>query len=130
MLKAYELVPEAYRQRFRNHQKSEKQTYAEAAREQSSLFHRWLAAEAVDNFDSLCNLMIVEQFKSILPERVATYVNEHKVKTVSEASSLANGYILTHLRVTSMNSRRVKIFIGESNQLSSSALVMLTQDLP
>ena len=32
----------------------------------------------------------------ILPEKVATYVNEHKVKTVSEASSLGDGYILTH----------------------------------
>ncbi|XP_056458875.1 uncharacterized protein LOC130392418 [Gadus chalcogrammus] len=96
VLKAYKLVPEAYRQRFWNHEKSEKQTYTEAAREQSSLFHRWLAAEAVDDFDLLCNLMIVEQFKNILPERVATYVNEHRVKTVSEASSLAVGYVLTH----------------------------------
>ena len=96
MLKAYELVPEAYRQRFRNHQKSHKQTYAEVGRELSNLFHRWLAAEAVEDFESLRDLMIVEQFKNILPERVAIYVSEHKVKTVSEASSLADGYFLTY----------------------------------
>lgn len=33
VLKCYELVPEAYRQRFRNWRKSEKQTHAEVARE-------------------------------------------------------------------------------------------------
>ena len=74
--------------------------------------------------------MIVEQFKSILPERVATNVYEHKVKTVSEASSLADGYILTHKSYKREFSPRKDFFIGESNQLSSSALVMLTQDLP
>ena len=60
------------------------------------MFHRWLAAEAVEDFSSLCDLMIVEQFKNVLPDRVAIYISEHKVKTVSEASSLADGYCLTH----------------------------------
>jgi len=31
ILKAYELVPEAYRQNFRNYKKAEKQTYTEFA---------------------------------------------------------------------------------------------------
>ena len=60
------------------------------------MFHRWLEAEEVEDLDSLCNLMIVEQFKNILHESVAIYVSEDKVKTVSEASSLADGYFLTH----------------------------------
>lgn len=40
--------------------------------------------------------MAIEQFKNILPEREAVYVNKHKVKTVSEGVSLADGYALIH----------------------------------
>ena len=38
ILKAYELVPEAYRQKFRNYKKFERQTYVEFARDQVDLF--------------------------------------------------------------------------------------------
>ena len=45
ILKAYELVPEAYRQKFRNCKKQDSQTYAEFAREKEALFVRWCAAK-------------------------------------------------------------------------------------
>lgn len=96
VLKCYELVPEAYRQRFRNWRKGERQTHTEVARDLSSFFNRWLAAEGVETFDALRDLLILEQFKNILPERIAIYVNEHEVKTVAEAAVLADGFVLTH----------------------------------
>jgi len=37
ILRAYELVPEAYRQCFRNYPKSEKQTYVGFAKEKENL---------------------------------------------------------------------------------------------
>ena len=40
ILKAYELVPEAYRQRFRDSKKTDKQTYVEFGREKEMLFDR------------------------------------------------------------------------------------------
>lgn len=40
ILRAYELVPEAYRQKFRNHKKSNGQTYVEFAREKAVLFDK------------------------------------------------------------------------------------------
>ncbi|KAK0145668.1 hypothetical protein N1851_015449 [Merluccius polli] len=96
VLKSYELVPEAYRQRFRNLRKFERQTYSEVARELTNSFNRWLTAEGVYEFDGLCDLMIMEQFKNILPERLAMYLNEHKVQTAAEAAVLADSYVLTH----------------------------------
>ena len=96
VLKCYELVPEAYRQRFRNVRKFERQTHLELARELTSVFNRWLTAEGVVEFGGLCNLVLLEQFKNIVPERIATYLNEHKVETVAEAAALADGYVLTH----------------------------------
>ena len=40
ILKAYELVPEAYRQKFRSCVKQESQTYVEFTREKEALFDR------------------------------------------------------------------------------------------
>uniref|UniRef100_A0A9J8CPB7 Gypsy retrotransposon integrase-like protein 1 n=1 Tax=Cyprinus carpio carpio TaxID=630221 RepID=A0A9J8CPB7_CYPCA len=93
VLKCYELIPEAYRQRFRNWRKSDRQTHAEIARELSSFFHRWCTAEGISNFDDLCDLVILEQFKNILPERIATYVGEHQVRTAAQAAVLADNFV-------------------------------------
>ncbi len=35
------------------------------------------------NFDDLCNLVVLEQFKNMLPGRLATFVSEQKVITAS-----------------------------------------------
>ncbi len=40
--------------------------------------------------------MVLEQFKNIIPERIATYINEQKVKTAAEAAVLADEFVLIH----------------------------------
>ena len=95
VLKAYELVPEAYRQRFRTWTRGNK-SYLEFARDLRTHFHRWCAASGVNDFQDLCNLLVLEQFKNSVPEPVAVYISEKKVKTVSEAASLADDFTLTH----------------------------------
>lgn len=40
--------------------------------------------------------MVLEQFKNTVSRRVATYINEHNVKTLEEATVLANDVVLTH----------------------------------
>lgn len=41
----------------------------------------------------------MEEFKNCFPERVSTYLNEHKVHNVFKASVLADEYVLTHKSV-------------------------------
>ena len=48
ILKAYELVPEAYRQKFRNYLKYDSKTHVEFAREKENLFNRWCNSKEVD----------------------------------------------------------------------------------
>ncbi|XP_063050483.1 uncharacterized protein LOC134445328 [Engraulis encrasicolus] len=98
VLRAFEWVPEAYRSRFRNWRKGELQTHTELVRELSSFFNRWLAAENIKTFEQLSELMVLEQFKNIVPERVATYINEQKPKTAAEAATLADEFALIHKR--------------------------------
>ena len=48
ILKGYELVPEAYRQKFRSFEKLGCQTYVEFARDKEQLFDRWCHSQKVD----------------------------------------------------------------------------------
>ena len=92
MLKAYELVPEAYRQWLRH----DKHTYIESARELSTLFGKWRLASEVHTFEQLSELLLFELFHDTLHERTATYLSERNVKTLAEAAAIADGYALTH----------------------------------
>ena len=54
VLKAYELDPEAYRQKFRSWVKGDEQTNVEFVRDLTSHFRRWCSAAKVDFLVGLC----------------------------------------------------------------------------
>ncbi|CAI5637482.1 unnamed protein product [Oreochromis niloticus] len=101
VLRAYELVPEAYRQKFRGLRKTATQTYVEFAREKKTLFDKWCNATKVKTLDDLRELVLLEEFKSQLPEKVVTYLNEQKVTTLAAAAVQADEFALTHKSVFS-----------------------------
>ena len=97
ILKAYELVPEAYRQKFRNCKKQESQTYVEFAREKEALFDRWCSAKQVDkDYNKLRQLILLEEFKKCLQSDVKMYIDEQKADGLHQAAILADDYSLTH----------------------------------
>lgn len=75
VIRAYELVPEAYRQKFRTLKKLSSKTFVEFAREKETLFNRWCKASNVTNFDTPSQLVLIEEFKNSLPDRIVTYLN-------------------------------------------------------
>ena len=61
MLTAYELVPEAYRQKFRNMKRLSGQTYVEFAREKELMFDRWYRSlKENKDFDRLREVVLLE----------------------------------------------------------------------
>lgn len=48
------------------------------------------------NFDQLRDLVLMEELKNCLPDKIETYLNEQKVTKVSAAAILADEYVLTH----------------------------------
>ena len=97
ILKGYELVPEAYRQKFRNCKKDSNQTHVEFARNKEQLFDRWCCSTKIDqNYDKLRQLMLVEEFKRCIQSDVKTFLDERQVETLEEAARLADDYYLTH----------------------------------
>ncbi len=98
VLHAYELVPEAYRQKFRNLTKVDECTHVEFAREKENLFDRWCISMKVTSKEQLRELVLSEEFKHCVPHAVATHLTEHKVNTLSEAAIMADEFVLTHRR--------------------------------
>lgn len=82
ILRAYKLVPEAYRQRFRGLKRLPTQSYIEVAREKSLLFDRWCSASKIDSLRSLWELVLLEGFQNCLPERIVVLLNEYKVSSL------------------------------------------------
>lgn len=68
ILHAYELVQEAYRQRFREYMKMSSPSYVDFAREKTVLFDKWLTACQVSTFSALRDLILLEEFKRRLPD--------------------------------------------------------------
>lgn len=97
ILRAYELVPEAYRQKF---VVKSGQTFVEFANDVKS------------SFESLCELMLLEDFKNALPEKMAIFLNEQKVTTLSNAAVLADEFVLTHKTVFMSSSRPDRVSIS------------------
>ena len=93
VLKAYELVPEAYRQSFRTEKVKPGQTYLDFARQQEAMFDKWLRASDVYDFKQLRELMVLEKFEQSLPRVMHTHLNDLDVKAVFDAT---DNYALTH----------------------------------
>ncbi|XP_067248764.1 uncharacterized protein [Chanodichthys erythropterus] len=96
VLHAYELVPEAYRQKFWNFNKNDECTFVEFAREKETLFDRWCTSMKITTKEQLRELVLLEEFKHCVPHAVATYLTEHKVSKLSEAAIMADEFVLTH----------------------------------
>ena len=97
ILKPYELVPEAYRQKFRNSRKENDQTHVEFARTKKQLFDRWCSLKKIgSDYPKLRQLMPVEEFKRCINSDVKSFLDEKEVETLEKAARLADDYTLTH----------------------------------
>ncbi|KAK3085547.1 hypothetical protein FSP39_005150 [Pinctada imbricata] len=97
ILRAYQLVPEAYRQKLRKYKKFENQTYVEFAREKEDLFDQWFRSKKIPNsFDNLRQIILIEEFKECVHQDLRTHLEDKNVKTLEEAAVLSDTYALTH----------------------------------
>ena len=98
ILKAYELVPEAYRQKFRNCRKENDQTHAEFARTKEQLFDRWCSSKKIgSDYPKVRQRMLVEEFKRCIHPDVKSFLDEKEVEILEKAARLADDYTLTHM---------------------------------
>ena len=134
VLKAYELVPEAYRQRFRGTRKQDTQTHSEFAREKEQLFDRWCSSVQVENFAQLREMILLEEFKRSVRQDVRLHLEEQRVEMLDEAARIADDYALTHKHTYKMynDAQRSKNWnqhkkTGASEQKDENTPVMQSQ---
>ena len=131
ILKAYELVPEAYRQQFRGCRKEESQTYVEFAQTKEYFFNRWCTAKDVNGeFNKLRQLMLLEEFKNYLPTEIKRQLDEQKAD-LHQAAVWADDYALTHKstfkKIQSLHAENTNRVPGES-KLPRAILSAKTKD--
>lgn len=68
----------------------------EFARDLTMHLKRWLTALDVTTYEDLCNLIVLEQFKNCLPDRIAKWITEQKLTTAADAAVSADEYVLIH----------------------------------
>ena len=97
VLKSFELVPEAYRQKFRTQRKTENQSYVEFLREKKNALDKWCDSKRIDGDpEKLRQLILAEEFLNCVPEEVRVHLSERKTDVTYEMAALADEYILTH----------------------------------
>ena len=97
VLKSFELVPEAYRQKFRTQRKTENLSHVEFLREKENALDKWCDSKRIDgDAEKLRQLILAEEFLNCVPEEVRVHLSERKTDVTYEMAALADEYILTH----------------------------------
>ena len=97
VLKCFELVPEAYRQRFRTQIKKEKQSYEEFLREKENALEKWCDSKRIEgDVEKLRQLILAEEFLNCVPEEIRVHLSERKNDLSYEIAALADEYTITH----------------------------------
>ena len=115
VLKSFELVPEAYRQRFRTQRKTENQSYVEFLWEKENALKKWCDSKRIDgDVEKLRQLILAEEFLNCVPEEVRVHLSERKTDVNYEMAALADKYTLTHRKT------KERLFMGSqgSRELS------------
>ena len=117
ILKAYELVPEAYRQKFRNYLKFDSKTHVEFAREKENLFNRWCHSKEIgQDFKKLKQMVLLEEFKDKVRPEIRSHLDEQKVEELEKAAIMADDYALTHKMSSKSGNPQQKRYHGSGNR--------------
>ena len=117
ILKAYELVPEAYRQKFRNYLKYDSKTHVEFAREKENLFNRRCHSKEIgEDFKKLKQMVLLEEFKDKVWPDIRSHLDEQKVEELEKAAIMADDYALTHKMSSKSGNPQQKRYHGSGNR--------------
>ena len=88
ILKAYGLVPEAYRQKFINCLKFNSKTDVEFVREKKNLFNISCHSKEVgQDFENFKQMVLLEEFKDKVRPDIRSHLNEQKCQEQGKSSS-------------------------------------------
>ena len=70
------------------------------------MFDRWATSEKVEkNYDSLKQVILLEEFKNCVHPSIKTHLEEHKAKTLTKAAEMADEFYLSHKHIFNKNNQ-------------------------
>ena len=97
VLKVYELIPEAYRLKFRARKMSEGETHVEFVRNKERLFDKWVKAKNVcGDYEKFRQLMLLEDIKQCIHPVIQLFLDDQEIGDIYGAAEKADYYSLTH----------------------------------
>ncbi|XP_068213396.1 uncharacterized protein [Palaemon carinicauda] len=96
VLKAYDLVPDAYRLRFCSFNKHPALSFVEFAHIKEEQFDDWLKSRQVVTIAAFRKLLLLKEFKKACSRELRVHLEEIKASKLSNATHLADEYELTH----------------------------------
>ncbi|XP_051823791.1 zinc finger protein 75A [Antechinus flavipes] len=97
VLQSHKFAPESYRQRFRSFQYQESAGPQETLSQLRELCLQWLQPE-IHTKEQILELLLLEQFMNILPEKTKTKVLKHSPMSIKEAVTLVEDLQTTLIR--------------------------------
>ncbi|KAK3879491.1 hypothetical protein Pcinc_015949 [Petrolisthes cinctipes] len=96
ILHAYELVPEAYRLRFRNNFKSTGVSHVDFLHEKDKAFKRWLHSKQVNgDYEKLYELLLLEDFCRTINRDIYHHILERGIENGARAAIIADEYVIS-----------------------------------
>ena len=97
VLKVYELIPEAYRLKFRARKMSEGETHVEFVRNKERLFDKWVKAKNIcGDYEKFRQLMLLEEIKQCIHPDIQLFLDDQEIGDIYGAAEKADYYSLTH----------------------------------
>lgn len=106
VLLAYRITPTELRNRFRNLRMQPGQSCAEFGSSLSRKLDSWLRASEVDDFESLRNVLLIEQFMQNLSDPLRIFLAEKDLRDFAEVLECADLYLAVHKTAGTVESSR------------------------
>jgi len=97
LLKRYELTESGFRNRFKNSKPDQGESPEQFFIRLGNYLTRWIELSGIDkDYDSLCDLLIKDQFISSCPTDLAIHLKERAPSNLQELSKISEQYLLAH----------------------------------
>ena len=89
ILRGFRLSRKAYLQKFRTMKRYGDDSYSQFLYKLKHVQNYYLGSKQITEFQSLCDDMLFEKFRSVLPNEVGVFVNQRYVSSATEMAKLA-----------------------------------------
>ena len=90
MLRGFRLSPKAYVQKFRMMKRYGDDSYSQFCHKLKDVRNYYLESKQITEFQSLCDDILFERFRSVLPSVVSVFVDQRNVSSATEIAKLAD----------------------------------------